>query len=542
MDAYAGAEISSTCIFLEVKILHVCFRPMTKMRLLFILSTLFSITIAQSSIYYVATNGVDTSSGGGIVTPWRTINYGGNRLNPGDTLYIRGGTYAEQVNIYNSSGTSNNLITIVAYPGEHPVIDGAGLKGVDWASMFTVVGNYIHVDNLEIKNCNMGGTNVGGFGIDLSGHHNTVSWMNVHHCWENGIIAKGDYSIVEYSWVWQNCQAKSWSSGLSAARDNVDGITDNAIIRHNTVYNNWGEGLSSYEANGTIIEDNVVYDNWSVNLYISDSRNVLAQRNLVYHSTNAIDPNCKTIVLADERADKPRSANNTVINNFCYGSPFQAFSWTVTPSGLNNVLIANNTLVNARFETGAYPGSGITNTSATIKNNIFFKDSGNPWAANDVTHLAFSNNLWSLTPPASISGGASDVIGNPQLARTGSTAAGQLSVDYFKLLASSPAINKAVSLAAVANDFFATSRGILPDIGGHEFTPATNSVNIIYSVSGKTLNLYWPADHLGWTLQTNSVNVANDNYWFPYPGSAALTNVTITINPAITNVFYRLVY
>jgi hypothetical protein len=55
------------------------------------------------------------------------------------------------------------------------------------------------------------------------------------------------------------------------------------------------------------------------------------------------------------------------------------------------------------------------------------------------------------------------------------------------------------------------------------------------------LSLAWPTN-LGWTLQTNSVGLAASNQWFPYPGSASVTNVNITINPSQTNVFFRMVY
>ena len=66
-------------------------------------------------------------------------------------------------------------------------------------------------------------------------------------------------------------------------------------------------------------------------------------------------------------------------------------------------------------------------------------------------------------------------------------------------------------------------------------TIATNPTNITFSITGgNTLSLSWPGDHLGWTLQTNSVNLANTNFWFPYPGSASVTNVNITIDPAQT--------
>jgi len=74
-------------------------------------------------------------------------------------------------------------------------------------------------------------------------------------------------------------------------------------------------------------------------------------------------------------------------------------------------------------------------------------------------------------------------------------------------------------------------------------TVATNPTNITVSITGgNTLHLSWPADHLGWTLQTNSVDLANTNYWFAYPGSASVTNENITIYPTQKNVFFRLVY
>jgi autotransporter-associated beta strand protein len=70
----------------------------------------------------------------------------------------------------------------------------------------------------------------------------------------------------------------------------------------------------------------------------------------------------------------------------------------------------------------------------------------------------------------------------------------------------------------------------------------TNPTNIVASVSGNTLKLSWPADHLGWTLQTNSAGLNATNQWFPYPGSASVTNVNIPINPGQAKVFFRMTY
>jgi autotransporter-associated beta strand protein len=64
--------------------------------------------------------------------------------------------------------------------------------------------------------------------------------------------------------------------------------------------------------------------------------------------------------------------------------------------------------------------------------------------------------------------------------------------------------------------------------------------NITFSVTVNTLNLSWPATHLGWLVQSNSVNLAVTNYWFDIAGTGAGTNYSITIDSAKTNVFYRL--
>jgi hypothetical protein len=71
-------------------------------------------------------------------------------------------------------------------------------------------------------------------------------------------------------------------------------------------------------------------------------------------------------------------------------------------------------------------------------------------------------------------------------------------------------------------------------------TVAPYPTNITFSVSGSALALSWPATHLGWLAQSNSVNLANSNFWFDITGSQAATNLNLIIDPAQPNVFYRL--
>jgi 4-phytase/acid phosphatase len=68
---------------------------------------------------------------------------------------------------------------------------------------------------------------------------------------------------------------------------------------------------------------------------------------------------------------------------------------------------------------------------------------------------------------------------------------------------------------------------------------AYNPTNVTASVSGKTLTIAWPADHLGWILQAQT-NGLSTGQWFDLPGTGTASSAAITINPANPAVFYRL--
>jgi autotransporter-associated beta strand protein len=84
---------------------------------------------------------------------------------------------------------------------------------------------------------------------------------------------------------------------------------------------------------------------------------------------------------------------------------------------------------------------------------------------------------------------------------------------------------------------FDPATGILSVVAGVN----PNPTNITVIVSGNTLNLSWPADHLGWILQSNSVSLTAPDSWFDVSGSATGTNATINIDASKANVFYRLI-
>lgn len=91
-------------------------------------SSAFSATsavAASAHVYYVATNG-NNANAGTLTAPFGTIQQAANVAMPGDTVYVRGGTYRETVRPA-TSGTAQKPIIFEPYPNEQVTISGADL-------------------------------------------------------------------------------------------------------------------------------------------------------------------------------------------------------------------------------------------------------------------------------------------------------------------------------------------------------------------------------------------------------------------------------
>jgi len=135
--------------------------------------------------YFVATSG-NNANPGTLALPFATVQRGLNAAtSPGDTVEVRGGTYHEKVTLRYSGSASGGPITLEAYPGEFPILDGQGVGssdvgyGNDMVQMNDV--SYVAVTGFEIIN-DLGLTNVDdGSGVRITGagtniviSHNTI--------------------------------------------------------------------------------------------------------------------------------------------------------------------------------------------------------------------------------------------------------------------------------------------------------------------------------------------------------------------------------
>lgn len=96
------------------------------MKKLLILVAVMGLGALYGTNYYVdSQNGNDTGNNGTSTgSPFKTIQKAADTVQPGDSVFVRGGFYREAV-VFNTSGTANGQIVFTAYPGETPILDGS---------------------------------------------------------------------------------------------------------------------------------------------------------------------------------------------------------------------------------------------------------------------------------------------------------------------------------------------------------------------------------------------------------------------------------
>ena len=90
------------------------------------------LTKAKATAYFVSPTGKNTNSGT-FLLPFKTITYALTKAkNPGDTVYLRAGTYRELAT-FPYSGTATAPITLTAYNGENAIISGTDVyNALSW--------------------------------------------------------------------------------------------------------------------------------------------------------------------------------------------------------------------------------------------------------------------------------------------------------------------------------------------------------------------------------------------------------------------------
>ncbi|MGB7568086.1 MAG: right-handed parallel beta-helix repeat-containing protein [Chitinivibrionales bacterium] len=222
----------------------------------------------DAAIYYVNNSGSPAcvnSGNGTLAKPYCTIAYAISRMSGGDTVYVRAGTYNEQLYITGPAGNASSNTTIAVYPGDTVLLLG---NGTNTGRCKIANTNHITLQGFTITNSNQGlfidsSTNI--VVNDCTIHHVGQEGLHIHYNSSNVTI---DHCLIHDTRQWQY-DGEGIYIGTSDAAP-VDN-TNNVMVRNTTIYNAPDEGIElKIGTHHITIEGNTIYNvnlgsDWSQN-------------------------------------------------------------------------------------------------------------------------------------------------------------------------------------------------------------------------------------------------------------------------------------
>jgi hypothetical protein len=154
--------------------------------------------VTPTKTIWVSPDG-SNSNDGSSAHPYETIQYALDRAEPGTTVMVKAGTYAENIEFHNS-GTAGKPISLVSAdgPGEAKIVPGKGKTG---GTIEAFGEDHIVIDGFEVsggdKNANGIIVTQGGHDLTNLTHHVVIKNNIVHDAVKDGIkAAQGDEIYV----------------------------------------------------------------------------------------------------------------------------------------------------------------------------------------------------------------------------------------------------------------------------------------------------------------------------------------------------------
>ncbi|MGC5170079.1 choice-of-anchor Q domain-containing protein [Microbacterium sp. DT81.1] len=387
--------------------------------------------------YFVSGAGADTNTGLAPDQAFRSIQRASDLTEPGDTVEIMDGEYADTsgqgVLRITRSGTLDAPITYRAYHNQTPVIRPV----TGWNGVSLVGASHIVLDGLEIRG-NADNLTLEDATANASPGKATYN-QNCVHARKNAAGERWSHLTVINSHIY-DCPG----GGLSTTGGDYITFADNVVHSNAwySVYANSGISILTPEdvddATGykIRIENNVSYDNeskvkWIACNCISDGNGIIVDSTLNARSSGGVDYKGRTLV-----------ANNVVFDNG--GTGIHAYRSA-------NVDILNNTgYLNSRSPFINNPNiSAFVSRDVRVINNVSVTLPGKPSnsAYRNENVLYDYNTYWGGAEPEVL--GANDLIVDPEFVAPSTDPA----VADFRLTRGSPAGDTGIALPEVTDDF-----------------------------------------------------------------------------------------
>lgn len=529
-----------------------------------------------------------TSSGsvsalyGATVNPGGTLQLagsGGNQINDSASVTLTGGTFdmagqtetLASVNgfglLTNSAGSGVLNLSGLTCPTGTLTINGGALN-MSGSLVAQAYGTLVL--NSGTLNLDGGGQHAGGTGVQADGDF----IMN------GGIVNGGAYFAVGDVVSSDVAQATFNSGTFTTTNEMLNGFSSPAVVTVNSravlnlyTYSYGNNPVTSYFNGGTIntyvfksrgSADLEMYFNGvtvqptaSVAGFFPFGAGYANQH--AYISTNGLNLNLATFAIGIGQNLEHDSTLDSMVPTpdgglTLLGGGTLTLSGTSTYTG--NTIVSNATLkVTGSLVAGVDVKSGGTLTGTGTLNGPVAVESGGTLAPSigAIGTLTLNSDL-TLQAGSSVSmkvnqtAGTSDLVtGMNNVTYGGTLVVTNLSGtttngSQFTLFSAGNPTNNFSSISGTPGANLAWSfnptNGVLSVVS----TVATNPTNITAVVSGSTLTLSWPADHLGWILQsqTNSLIAGLTTNWVDVAGSSASTTNIITMDPTEPTVFFQI--
>ena len=326
--------------------------------------------LASAATYYVDRSHPQASdvNPGTEAAPWKSIQHATTLLAPGDTVYVKEGTYPERVAV-TRSGTPGREIVLAAYPGHAVTIDGSGIEVPEYTGLFDIR----EVTDVRIR----------GFHVTNAGPHPTSTGIQVEDAQRITIEANHTSKTASSGiLIWSSRDvlvegneiespmtrgAESRNECLTVGRSEHFEIRDN-VVRDNPGQRGEGICLKDGSAFGSA-HHNHVHHVPAVGIYVDAWTE--STHDIDVYSNRVHDVRGNGIVCASEQGG--RLERIRVFNNLSYSNDVLGFDLSdccIAQHPMADVQIVNNTFWNNGVTWGG--GLAVSHaqwTGLVIRNN-----------------------------------------------------------------------------------------------------------------------------------------------------------------------------
>jgi hypothetical protein len=407
-------------------------------------------TVRAGRIYFVSTSGNDSNSGS-YSSPWATLLKARTQATAGDIVYALNGVQQTGADLTSASlavsksGTSTSPIAFIAYPNAKVTIG-------------TTTGQTYGIRSASTSWIVLAGMTVRGAltAVDLTSSYNWRIVGNDISC-PNGSGVGGcvDGSAVGGSKVYGN-NVHDTGSTSSSNISQYSGLnfvnTSSLDVGWNTVGNTRGCDAVKVRSSSQL--------NYGVKI----------------HDNSVHDARCSGVVVGNMDTTKGtvKVYNNVLARTGTGPAPggveSEAYAGVYVANSSDGVLITNNTLYDCGARKNTNSGCVLTDSSATLQDNILYGTTGERYVALGSSRTPTgNNNLCYGTGSACPSSLTASISANPLFT--------SISTGDYRLQTGSPAIDKGVS-TGTGLDMVGTARpkGAAYDIGAYEAVSTSGPV------------------------------------------------------------------